>query len=117
MKIEALTPDDLIMLELGDRLAQVRIARGLTQAALAGRAGVSKRTLERLEAGQVGTHFSVFIRIFRALELLENFEALLPASEPGPMARLELAKKKRQRASTRKAPPKTLKKWKWGEPS
>jgi len=42
--------DDSVLAELGGRLARIRLDRNLTQAQLAEQAGVSKRTIERLEA-------------------------------------------------------------------
>lgn len=54
MKIAGQHPDEAILKELGGRLAGVRLGRNLTQAALAEQAGVSKRTVERMEAGDGG---------------------------------------------------------------
>jgi transcriptional regulator with XRE-family HTH domain len=83
---------------MGNRIASRRIDRQLTQAQLAERAGVGKRTLERLENGE-STQMSTVIRIFRVLELLPNLDAMIP--EPGlrPMDLLKLKGKVRQRAS------------------
>ena len=49
MKIEPQLTDEAVLQELGGRLTQSRIGHNLTQAALAEQAGVSKRTIERLE--------------------------------------------------------------------
>jgi DNA-binding XRE family transcriptional regulator len=51
MKITPQFTDEGILRELGARLAGVRLGHNLTQAALAEQAGVSKRTVERLESG------------------------------------------------------------------
>jgi DNA-binding XRE family transcriptional regulator len=51
MKISAQLTDEAVLHELGGRLAGLRIEHNLTQAALAEQAGVSKRTIERLESG------------------------------------------------------------------
>ena len=53
MKITKQATDEVILGELGGRLAKIRLDRNLTQAQLATQAGVSKRTVERLEAGAV----------------------------------------------------------------
>ena len=53
MKISNQVVDEVILRELGERLARVRLERNLTQAGLAEQAGVSKRTVERLESGGV----------------------------------------------------------------
>lgn len=76
---------------------------------------MSARTVARLESGQVATQLSGFLRVFRALGLLDRFEALIPPVGPGPVAQLQLQGKSRQRASRRKTatPPKA--KWTWGD--
>ena len=56
MKIETAFSDQAILQELGARIANTRLERNLTQADLAKEAGVSKRTVERLESGEVATH-------------------------------------------------------------
>ena len=102
---------------MGGRLAAARIERNLTQAALAEQAGVAKRTVERLESGEVATQLSGFLRVCRALGLLERFETFLPESAPGPMALLKHQGRKRQRATGNRAAKQRLKKWTWGEPA
>ena len=115
MNISTQLTDQAILQELGGRLASVRIERNLTQAALAEQAGVAKRTIERLESGEVATQLSGFLRVCRALGLLERLETLLPESAPGPMAQFKQQGRKRQRATAKKAAGKP-KQWKWGEP-
>lgn len=117
MKISPQLTDEAVLQELGGRLAGARIERNLTQAALAEQAGVSKRTIERLESGEVATQLSGFLRVCRALGVLERFETLLPEPVPGPMAQLKNAGRKRQRATGRKAAPGKAGKWIWGEPA
>ncbi len=82
---------------LGSRLAAVRLKSNLTQTALAREAGVSRRTLVRLERGE-GTELKLLVRVLRALQLLEGFLAGIPPDEPSPMALLRARGKKRQRA-------------------
>ena len=117
MKITAQLTDDSILKELGGRLTSVRLRRNLTQAALAEQAGVSKRTVERLESGAVATQLSGFLRICRTLDLLERFESLIPEVMTSPMEKLKKQGRKRQRASGRKAAPAKPKQWTWGDES
>lgn len=118
MKIESHLTDYAVLQELGLRLAAARLARNLTQAALAEEAGVSKSTVERLESGQVATHLSGFLRVCRALGLVDRFDTLVPSPEPGPVAQLKLQGKTRKRASRKGgAAPSGKKKWTWGERS
>ena len=117
MKITAQLTDEGILRELGARLTGARLEHNLTQAALAEQAGVAKRTVERLESGEVATQLSGFLRVCRVLGLVERFDALIPESAASPMTILKLQGRKRQRASTRKAAAGEPKKWTWGEPS
>ena len=117
MKITAQLTDEGILRELGERLTGARLEHNLTQAALAEQAGVAKRTVERLESGEVATQLSGFLRVCRVLGLVERFDALVPESVASPMTILKLQGRNRQRASTRKAATGEPKKWTWGEPS
>lgn len=113
MKIERLLTDEAVLTELGGRLSQHRIEQGLSQAVLADQAGVSKRTVERMEAGAT-TQTATLIRILRVLNLLERLETLVPESGPGPMDLLKLKGKERKRAPRKKAKP-SGKPWQWGD--
>ena len=113
MRITQQLSDEAILQELGARLTRARIEHNLTQAALAEQAGVSKRTVERLESGEVATQLSGFLRVCRALGLLERFEALLPEPAPSPMAQLKQQGRKRQRATGKRAVTREPKKWTW----
>lgn len=117
MRITAQLTDERILEELGVRLAGARLDRNLTQAALAEQAGVSKRTLERLESGAVATQLSSFLRVCRVLGLVEHFESLVPEAAAGPMEQLKRQGGKRQRASGRKAGSAKPGKWTWGDES
>jgi transcriptional regulator with XRE-family HTH domain len=68
--------DDMLLRELGARLARVRLERNLTQAQLAMEAGISKRTVERIERGEAAAQLSGFLRLCRALELIERIDSL-----------------------------------------
>jgi transcriptional regulator with XRE-family HTH domain len=115
MKITKQATDEVILGELGGRLAKIRLDRNLTQAQLATQAGVSKRTVERLEAGAVATQLSGFIRVCRVLDVIERFNLLIPEPVPSPVAQLKMAGRKRQRASTVKPVKPSTKKWQWGD--
>jgi transcriptional regulator with XRE-family HTH domain len=114
MRITKQATDATILSELGARLTRIRLERNLTQAQLAKEAGVSKRTVQRLEAGAVATQLSGFIRVCRVLDAIERFDLLVPEPVPSPMEQLKLAGRKRQRASTAKPNRPTGTKWQWG---
>ncbi|MEZ5462356.1 helix-turn-helix transcriptional regulator [Dokdonella sp.] len=101
---------------IGERISRRRLENNLTQAELATNAGVSKRTVERLEAGE-STQLSNFLRILRALDLLDGLEALLPAVPPSPIDQLKLKGRQRQRASSSREPEAQPRAWTWKDAS
>jgi transcriptional regulator with XRE-family HTH domain len=118
MKINRLLTDDAILAELGVRITRYRVDQSLTQAGLASQSGVSKRTVERVEAG-ASTQLSSMLRILRVLELLPNLETAIPATEPRPM---ELLKRRgkgkgkvRQRASSKGQVAEHDEPWSWAD--
>ena len=98
MKVTRTMSDSAIMNELGTRIEQYRIAQEMTQAALAEAAGVGKRTIERLEAGE-SLQLAVLLRVLRALGLIDALDALVPEASARPMDLLKLRGKTRSRAS------------------
>lgn len=117
MRINKTLSDEAVLREIGHRLAAARLARNLTQAALAEDAGLSKRTLERLESGEVASRLSALVRVCRALDLIDRLEAFVPAAGAGPVEQLRRASRRRKRASGRRAAVKASKKWTWGDES
>lgn len=113
MKIAELTTDAAILEEIGKRLLQARIDRSLTQAELAEQAGVSKRTVERIEAG-MSSQLSNLIRILRVLDLLPVLDSALPQARPRPMDLLKLGGKQRRRV-VKRGTGKQEETWEWGD--
>jgi transcriptional regulator with XRE-family HTH domain len=116
MKISAALTDYSLLQALGERLARLRVEQNLTQAALASQAGVSKRSIERLESGQAAAQLSGFLRVCRALGVLDRFELLLPEPGLSPIEQLKHRATRRQRVRARTAAAKGAKRWSWGEP-
>jgi len=115
MKIEASLNDKAVLEELGERLAQTRLERNLSQERLATEAGVSKATIERLEAGEPVKSTSL-IRVLRSLGRLEALDHLLPEPLPSPIERIRLQGRRRQRARSPRGGPREEKgPWRWGE--
>jgi len=108
--------DDAVLEELGRRLERRRLALQLTQAKLAEQAGVSKRTVERIEAGAAAQTLSL-IRMLRVLDLLQGLDQMIPETGPRPMDLLKLKGKERKRASSRRAPNQSGEVWSWGDDS
>ncbi len=92
------TSDPAVLAELGRRLALLRLEANRTQHDVASAAGVGDRTMERVERNGTTTLLN-FVRILRALGLLETLDHLIPSPAPSPMAQLALAGRTRKRAS------------------
>lgn len=84
MKLSHLSPDNLIQQELGARLQKVRKQYGHTQAQLAEAAGIGVATLRRIEDGK-DSQLSSWIKILKALEMVNAIDQLLPESFISPM--------------------------------
>ena len=84
MKIGITTTPQEAIREIGRRVAALRIARNLTQAELATKAGLSKRVVERLETNAGRPTLESFVQICCALALQDRFETLLPEQSPSP---------------------------------
>lgn len=82
---------------IGENLKTFRIQRNLDQATLAGRAGISVRTLRNLENGN-GSSLHSLIQVVRALGREQWFETIAPVTSINPLM-LTRAAAPRQRAS------------------
>ncbi len=107
--------DDAVLKELGGRIARYRLNMNFTQRALATEAGISERTLIRIEHGE-STQATQLIRILRALQLLGNMDALIPEPVPSPIQQIRLQGRQRRRASAPSLSQPSRKPWSWGEP-
>jgi transcriptional regulator with XRE-family HTH domain len=93
------------------------LERNLTQGAVAEQAGLSKRTVERLELGEVAVQLSGFVRVCRVLGLFERLDALIPEPAASPIAQLKLQQRVRKRASGPGLRASGPKPWTWGDPA
>jgi len=114
MGFSKMLTDDAILAEVGKRIARTRLDHRLTQADLAEQAGISKRTVERIESG-ASVQMSSFIRVLRGLGLLQGLESLIPKPVVRPMDLLKLKGKVRQRASSKKRKNPSIKEWSWND--
>ena len=117
--------DKVILEDLGQSLTEFRIARGLTQAAVARQAGIGKRTVERIEAG-TSCQTSALVRVLRVLGLEQQIPKIVPRHGPSPMAVLDAQEKQRKRVRSKsgrrvvgsvmpKQKRKTGGEWTWGD--
>jgi len=106
--------DDAILAELGQRVARLRLNRNLKQDELALEAGISRKTLSRLENGHpVDT--ANLIRVLRALGQLAHLDTLLPPAEISPVDLARLQGRQRQRASGVREDSGSTGDWEWPE--
>lgn len=99
MRITSLMTNAAVLSEIGQRLERLRLERNITQEDLAREAGISRRTLVRLEQGEELVGAAALLRVLRALGLLEQMEQLVPEPLPSPIEQLRLQGRRRQRAS------------------
>ena len=111
MKITAITYEQEILKELGNRIKQYRVSLNITQTELANKCGISSSTEVRIENGE-DSKISNYIKILIGLDLSENLNLLIPESQPDFKALYE-QKPKRQRATSNVK--KTKSNWVWEE--
>ena len=114
MKLTNDNSDSAVLKEIGNRIAQYRLNQNKTQAALAQEAGVSNRTMTRVENGH-SIQASSLIRILRALKLVENLDGLIPEPVASPVQQLKMQGKQRKRASSKLERPYKEGTWSWGD--
>lgn len=100
MKTDAMS-DTAVLVEIGWRLQVYRLNLNLSQADVAERAGVSRRTLQKIESGQ-SCALTLLIRILRALGRLDALDAFLPEPGLSPIQLAKLKGRERQRAGGRR---------------
>ena len=99
--------------EIGYRLARLRLSRNVTQATLAEDAGISLRTLRRLEAGDPST-LDTFLRVALALDLGDAILGAIPTGQIQPIERVSRTGSERRRARPR-PPGRKNPAWTWGD--
>ena len=97
MKLVPIQSYDEIVEALGQRIKARRLAENVSQAALADKAGISRRALVQLEGGQ-GSTLHTLVSVFKALGLEHQLNELAPVALISPLAMLK-AKRSRSRAS------------------
>ena len=107
-------PAEKIEATLCRRLETIRLSRNITQAELAREAGVSTRTIRRMENGE-GTSMATFIRVLKALKLDSRLETLLPTEQIQPIQRVNKKMRVRERASGKRKKNAEPTSWKWGD--
>jgi transcriptional regulator with XRE-family HTH domain len=98
--------------ELGKQLEQLRLSKNVSQSVAASEAGVSRRTITRMEAGET-VSLDTFVRVLKVYDVADRLATLFPASNVRPIERVKLGGQQRQRASSAKEPSEQT--WSWGD--
>ncbi len=114
MQINDQLTDEAVLAEIGNRIARWRLERNLSQSEFAERAGLARRTVQRLEEG-VPVQLPSFIRVLRALGMSESLDRLLPEPVPSPVERIRNDGLRRRRARGRKRDDSPDGPWVWGD--
>jgi transcriptional regulator with XRE-family HTH domain len=118
MQIGAYQTDEAVLDELGERLRRTRLERNLSQVKLADEAGVERKAVQRIEAGE-SVRIVSFVRVLRALGLLDALDRLVPEPAPSPIELLKLHGRRRQRASGERTASRPERapdgSWRWGD--
>ena len=100
--------------DLGRRLEQLRLSQNRNQTQIAEEAGVSRRTITRMENGE-GVSLDTLIRVMRALGVVDRMQILLPDPAVRPIDRVRLSGRTRKHA--RPASAENSSPWQWGDQS
>lgn len=97
------------------RIEAVRLMKNISQADLAANAGISRRTITRMENGK-GVSLKTFIRVMQALDLTNQLETLIPSADIRPIERVGKKDKRRKHASKPRKTAEATKSttWEWG---
>ncbi len=114
MRLDANLTDETVLKELGARLAELRLNRNLTQSEVAEQAAITRPTVVRIEKG-LPTDVTSFIRVLRALNLVDRLDTLVPEQSISPIQRADLVRETRKRARKPREKSAPGRGWKWGD--
>lgn len=100
--------------ELCKRLELVRLDQNISQSVLADEAGVSRRTISRMENGE-GVSLDTFVRVVRALGLADQLQSLFRLPQVRPIDRVREQKTRKNASSPRKKNTDTETPWEWDD--
>ncbi len=99
MKYENMSPS-AIAEELGNRLRKARLNADLTQAEVALRTGLNRKTILNAEKGKV--QLENLVAILVSMDMVDQLNIFLPEQEVSPIQLAKLKGQERQRASRSK---------------
>ena len=113
MKLTARSSNEEFLREFGKRIREVRVDMDMTQSEVAKKAGVTSKTIGRIENGE-DLAVSTMLNVLRALGMVQNIDALVP--EPTARPSVLIANDKEKQRVRKKASQKdSSRQWKWGD--
>jgi transcriptional regulator with XRE-family HTH domain len=109
----SMATSDQIEQALGRQIEKIRLLRSLTQVQLAKEAGVTAKTIYRIEREKGGS-LNTFIRVMQALGLSDHLQTLLPDPTIRPMERVAIRGNERKRARPSRTSGESTP-WQWGD--
>jgi len=108
MDVYSLT-DDAIMRQIGSKLKELRIIKGMKQSELSEASGVSVFTISAVENGKTSSML-IMIQLLRALEKLDYLNQFFQQQEISPIAYAKLMEKnkRKERVKTSKSQTKVV---------
>jgi len=95
--------DSHILAVLGERIKQKRLNKNLSQQLLAKRSGISRRTVQAIEAGESISLIKI-IALLRTLDSLDALDNFIPETVISPLQLIKLKGRKRIRAYNKTQP-------------
>ncbi len=96
--------DAQIQKKIGEKLKAVRLKQNITQDSLAESSSISRSSVQKIEAGEIGS-FDSFLRILRTLGMFDEIQHLCEEEQMSPSEYFDfvyfLKRKRRKRAYVR----------------
>lgn len=105
---------DAILARWGEMVQRYRLNRNLTQSSLAKEAGVSARTIMRMEEGK-SVQAKTLIQVLGVLGLSENLVQLVPEVPVSPLVLAKREGEQRKHAYPKRKAEKEPSEWSWGD--
>lgn len=100
--------------QLCQRLERVRLDQNISQSRLAEEAGVSRRTISRMENGE-GVSLDTFVRVARALGVIDQLQSLFQLPQIRPIDRARQKSPRKKASSPRKMATDDETPWEWDD--
>lgn len=87
--------DNLIKKKIGEKIRDTRLKQNITQESIAKSASISRSSVKKIEAGEIGS-FDSLLRIIRSLGMLDTLVELCEDEQISPSEYFEMVNSARQ---------------------